>query len=231
VRAEASANSVIHRLPPNFETPEQLIERGKPRLQRSFQDTTAASFGAVPFTGPAVTPEWLKFINLYAKLQRRVDHEIGRILGALDAHPQVASNTVVLFTSDHGEYGASLTSSVDIAPLLLTIATGTNDWRGEAHYSHLAGRLDVAEILRNPSASGRPYVLHATDEIVTEYAIEPYAADAPLHVAALRTPQAKYAVYSDWVPGGVRQVTRMSCAGLVRPVCAQPRNGVSATTC
>ena len=33
------------RLPPNFETPELLIERGKPRLQRSLQETAAASFG------------------------------------------------------------------------------------------------------------------------------------------------------------------------------------------
>jgi hypothetical protein len=33
---------------------------------------------------------------------------------------------------------------------------------------------------------------------VTEFAIEPYAANAPLHVVALRTPQAKYATYSNW---------------------------------
>ncbi len=244
VPPEASAESVVHRLPPNFETPQQLAERGKPRLQRSFQETTAASFGAVPFSGPGVTREWLKFINLYAKLQRRVDHDIGRILGALDARPEIASNTVILFTSDHGEYGGShglrgkgagayeeairvpllvkdprgrfatspdvvrnqLTSSVDIAPLLLTIATGTNDWRREAQYSHLADRLDLARILRDPAAPGRSHVLHTTDEVVTEYAIEPYAADAPLHVVALRTPRAKYAVYSDWAPGGTSLV-------------------------
>ena len=41
----------VQRLPPNFETPELLIERNKPRLQRSLQDTAAASFGPVPFTG------------------------------------------------------------------------------------------------------------------------------------------------------------------------------------
>ena len=41
-------------------------------------------------------------------------------------------------------------------------------------------------------------MLHATDETVTEFAIEPYAADAPLHVVAMRTPQAKYATYSNW---------------------------------
>ncbi len=41
-------------------------------------------------------------------------------------------------------------------------------------------------------------MLHATDETVTEFAIESYAADAPLHVVALRTQDAKYATYSDW---------------------------------
>ena len=80
---------------------------------------------------------------------------------------------MVVFTSDHGEYGAShglrgkgagvyeeairvplivkdprgmltgapevprkqLSSSVDVAPLLLTIATGSNAWRENPHYS------------------------------------------------------------------------------------------------
>ena len=59
--------------------------------------------------------------------------------------------------------------------------------------------LDLAAILADPAAPrARPYVLHATDEIVTEFAVEPYAADAPLHVMAIRTPRAKYATYSHW---------------------------------
>jgi len=238
VGAEIDAPSVVRRLPPNFETPELMIERNKPLLQRSLQDTAAASFGPVPFTGPEVTSAWLGFLDLYVKLQQEVDGHIGRVLSTLQSRPEVAANTVIVFTSDHGEYGAShglrgkgaaayeestrvplivkdprgvlttapqlprrqLSSSVDVAPLLLTIATGSNDWRRESHYAHLAGRLDLAGILADPTAPGRPYVLHATDETVTEYAIEPYAADAPLHVVALRTPQAKYATYSNW-PG------------------------------
>ena len=98
----------------------------------------------------------------------------------------MAANTVVVFTSDHGEYGAShglrgkgagvyeeairvplivkdlrgqlnaapaiartgLTSSVDVAPLLLTIATGSNAWRKDSRYAHLAGRHDIARDAR-----------------------------------------------------------------------------------
>jgi len=246
VPAEAQAPSLIGRLPPNFETPELLIERNKPLLQRTFQDTAAASFGPVPFTGPEASSKWLEFLDLYTKIQRDVDHHIGRVLRTLQSRPEVAANTVIVFTSDHGEYGSShglrgkgasayeegirvpllvkdprgvltssperlreqLTSSVDLAPLLLTIASGSDDWRGEPHYSHLAGRADLAAILADPAAPGRPYVLHATDEIVTEYAIEPYAADAPLHVVALRTPAAKLATYSNWPAQGIEPLLR-----------------------
>jgi arylsulfatase A-like enzyme len=240
VPGERYATPAIETLPPNFETPELLIARGKPRLQRSLQETAAASFGAVPFSGPDVGAAWLPFLNLYVKLQEAVDRQVGRVLDALESRPRVAANTVILFTSDHGEYGAShglrgkgagvyeegirvpllvkdprgvltrapeqlrsqLTSSVDVAPLLLTIATGSNEWRGKHRYAHLADRLDLSRILADPGAPGRSYVLHATDEIVTEYAIEPYAADAPLHLAAIRTPTAKYATYSHWPAEG-----------------------------
>jgi arylsulfatase A-like enzyme len=246
VPAEAQAPGMIGRLPPNFETPELLIERNKPLLQRTFQDTAAASFGPVPFTGPEASGKWREFLDLYMQIQRNVDHHIGRVLHTLQSRPEVAENTVIVFTSDHGEYGSShglrgkgasayeegirvpllvkdprgvltsspervreqLTSSVDLAPLLLTIASGSDAWRNESHYSHIAGRADLAGILADPAAPGRPYVLHATDEIVTEYAIEPYAADAPLHVVALRTPAAKLATYSNWPATGIEPLTR-----------------------
>jgi arylsulfatase A-like enzyme len=239
--AEASARSVVQTLPPNFETPELMAERRKPRLQRSLQETAAVSFGPVPFDGPEVLSRWSDFLNLYAKLQRAVDGHVGSVLAALHSRPEIAENTVILFTSDHGEYGGShglrgkgagayeeaihvpllvkdnrgeltqapetartqLTSSVDLAPLLLTIASGSNAWRDQPRYEHLAERADLAAMLADPNAPGRPYVLHATDETVTEFAVEPYAADAPRHVIAMRTPGAKYATYSDWQPASI----------------------------
>jgi arylsulfatase A-like enzyme len=240
VPPERIAGKSVRRLPPNFETPEQMIARRKPRLQRSLQETAATSFGPVPFHGPGAQREWLGFQNLYIKLQNEVDTQIGAVLAALASQPEVAANTVVLFTSDHGEYGAShglrgkgasayeeairvplivkdprgkltaepgqvrtqLSSSVDVAPLLLTIASGSSAWREDPHYAQIARRPDLAAILADPGAPGREYVLHATDEIVTEFAVERYAADAPLHVVALRTQRAKYATYSHWPAAG-----------------------------
>ncbi len=237
--AEAQPPSMVGELPPNFETPEEMIARGKPQLQRSLQETAQASFGKVPYEGPDIEQTWLPFLDLYMKLLGEVDTHIGSILNTLASRPDVAGNTVIVFTSDHGEYGAShgmrgkgggayeeairvplivrdlrdqitaapaqsrtgLTSSVDVAPMLLDVATGSGDWRKDSHYSHVASRHNVASMLSDPLAPGRDYVLHATDETVTEFAIEPYAAEAPLHVVALRTPEAKYATYSDFAPG------------------------------
>jgi arylsulfatase A-like enzyme len=242
VAAESYAPAIATELPPNFQTPEQLAEQRKPRLQRSLQETAAASFGAVPFTGPEAAEAWLGMLDLYVKLQLQVDEHVGQVLDALESRPRIAENTVVVFTSDHGEYLGShglrgkgagayeeaikvplivkdprglltsepeatrtqLTSSVDVAPLLLSIGSGGDAWRRERRYSHLAHRLDLAAILANPAAPGRPYVVHATDEIVTEFAVEPYSASAPLHVVALRTEEAKYGLYANWADEQIR---------------------------
>jgi arylsulfatase A-like enzyme len=241
---ELTAAGPVLKLPPNFETPAQLKAGHKPTLQRSLQETAAQGFGPVPFTGPNVERSWLPFLDLYVRLQQAVDAQIGLVLNTLAAKPQVAANTIIIFTSDHGEYGAShgmrgkgasvyeeairvplivndprglltaapnqvrqqLTSSVDIAPMLLTIACGSNDWRSESRYQNLATRPDLTAILANPSAPGRAFALHATDEVVTEFAPQPYAANAPLHVVGLITPQAKYATYSHWKAGTMNEV-------------------------
>ncbi len=224
-------------IPPNFESPEELLARGKPLLHRSLQETAARSFGPVPFSGPQVTAAWTGLMNTYLLLQSYVDQQVGRILATLAAHPRVRENTVILFTSDHGEYGGShgmrgkgasayeeairvphyvhdprgiataatsapryqLTSSVDFIALLLTLAGGSTAWRRDSSLSHLAARHDIAAICAQPDAPGRPWVLHATDEDVTEFATDPYAAEAPRHVIALRTPQGKLGLYSNWL--------------------------------
>jgi len=233
---ERSAPGRVRALPANFETAVDLVTRRKPRLQISLQQTAAGGFGPVSYTGPNALRSWLPFMDLYLKLLGEVDRHVGTVIAALASRPAAAANTVVLFTSDHGEYGSShglrgkgggaydeairvpfvvndargklngapsverrgLTSSVDVAPLLLTIATGSNAWRRDSRYVHIAGRHDIGAMLTDPTAPGRPFVLHATDEIVSEFAIEPYASNAPLHVTAIRTLTAKYAVYSNW---------------------------------
>jgi arylsulfatase A-like enzyme len=226
----------VNQLPGNFETPDQLLARGKPLLHRSLQETAARSFGAVPFSGEELVSTWSGLMNTYLLLQTYVDRQIGRVLAKLAARPEVSANTVILFTSDHGEYGGShgmrgkgasayeeaihvplyvsdrrgvatastgvprnqLSSSVDIVPLLLSIATGSSAWRSERTLAHLAGRADLAAICADAEAPGRPWVLHATDEDVTEFAGDLHDAEAPRHVVALRTAAGKLGLYSNW---------------------------------
>jgi arylsulfatase A-like enzyme len=238
---ESEPPAWVSQIPPNFETPEQLHARGKPLLHRSLQETAARSFGVVPFSGEELIGTWSGLMNTYLLLQSYADRQIGRVLTKLASDPEVRENTVILFTSDHGEYGGShgmrgkgasayeeairvplyvhdprgsvtadiasarsqLTSSVDIVGLLLSIATGSDSWRGDSSLAHLAGRQDLAAICADAAAPGRPWVLHATDEDVTEFAADLHDAEAPRHVVALRTPQGKLGVYSNWSPESI----------------------------
>ncbi|HUN79248.1 MAG TPA: sulfatase-like hydrolase/transferase [Solirubrobacteraceae bacterium] len=237
--AESSPPFLADELPANFETPEMLEAQRKPRLQRSLQDTAARSFGEVPFSGPEALPMWSGLMDTYLMLQGYVDQQIRAVLRTLLTQPEGRANTVVVFTSDHGEYGGShgmrgkgasayeeairvplsvrdlrpagraitaatgvprtqLTSSVDVVGLLLTLGTGSNAWRSEKRYEHLASRHDLAAICRHPGAPGRDWILHATDEDITEFATEPYASEAPRHVVAVRSRAGKLVVYSNW---------------------------------
>jgi arylsulfatase A-like enzyme len=233
---ERSAPRVFSTLPANFETPGQLVDQAKPAVQLSLQQTADHAFGYVAYEGPKAMDQWTSFMDLYLELQRYVDFQIGRVLGTLASRPEVLANTVIVFTSDHGEYGGShglrgkgagaydealrvplmvadmrgritretgqarqqLTSSADVAGLLLTIGYGSDGWRGDPKYAHLAGRHNLAAICADPAAPGRPWIVHATDEQVSEFASAPYSRSAPLHVIAMRTPHAKYATYSNW---------------------------------
>ena len=247
-------------MPVNFETPGDLHRRGKPRLQIEYANFMSSLLtGALPYSGPDMSAGWARYLDMYLWLQQQVDIQIGRVLDILASRPEIDRNTVVIFTSDHGEYGGShglcgkgataydeairvplyirdpyghltpkagdtrsqLTSSVDLAPLLLSIGNGGNSWRSDSRYSYLAGRADLAAIAANGSASGRPWVAHVTDDIWVEememllkspstraaYGIKETPSliltSAPSHIVAVRTHDAKLVTYSYWKPGGM----------------------------
>ncbi|MCV7256489.1 sulfatase-like hydrolase/transferase [Mycobacterium hackensackense] len=224
-------------LPPNWETPDLMHERGKPRAQLNQIQAMQTSAGSMPYAGADVTEQWTQYLSLYLWLQQQVDVQIGKVLDALATRPDVDADTVVLFTADHGEYGGShgmrakgsgiyeegiriplyvrdpskrltpdpggsrtqLTSSVDVAPLLLTIATGGGQWRADNRYQHLAGRADMAEICRDGAAPGRHWIAHTTDEVGGNH-----GGDAAAHVVGVRTADAKAGLYSHWKTGSTQ---------------------------
>lgn len=227
--------NVYTNLPANYETPQELNDRKKPKLQAASQAIAAQSFGTMRYSGVGYRQEWIEYLDLYLHLQTMVDEQIGRVLAALNAS-KYKNNTIVIFTADHGEYCGShgmrgkgaavyeegihvpfclkdptgawvgdiaternqLVSSVDLAPLLLTLGYGDNSWRSNAKWQHLANRLDMAQILKSSAAKGRDFVLHTTDEPGYEEAPAHFADDSPSHVIAYRTTQGKVATYSYW---------------------------------
>jgi arylsulfatase A-like enzyme len=238
VDGENDPPSVFQELPPNYETAADLARQHKPHLQLVADMALPQVFGEIPHRGPNFERGWLELQDLYFQLHKYVDREIGRVLDALEAQPEVAERTIIVFTSDHGEYAGShglrgkgagiyeegtrvplwvtdptgrfahapeaprtqLTSSVDITPMLLTLASGGGAWREKPELAHLANRLDLTMLLRDASAPGRAYALHATDEDGFEFGprLFPFLQDAPFHVLGLVTEDAKLGVYTDW---------------------------------
>ncbi|MGD2047977.1 MAG: sulfatase-like hydrolase/transferase [Chloroflexota bacterium] len=248
---------IFHELPANFESwPEALELQGKPGWQQAFVLTIDLLIGAMP-TNPGFPgyPElWHELLDLYVQVTHYVDIQIGKVLTALEDNG-VADNTIVIFTSDHGDYAGAhgmhnkgytvyeesihvplyvkdptgtfvppdqagttrsqLASHVDLVPLLMTLASGSNEWRTKQKYAHLAGRADIAAILSDPDAPGRDYIIHSTDEDVPSEAHQTDASldailrinhslgDPPGHVIGYRTEHAKLGVYSYFAPGTI----------------------------
>jgi arylsulfatase A-like enzyme len=236
IPAESDPPSVFKNRLPNFETPAQLAS--KPQVQEAFREGTNLGAGYLP---PVFGDPWLKLLDSYLLFQQFVDAQIGFVLDLLNNSPY-AQDTIVVFTSDHGEYGGShglrgksggvyeeairvplyvkdptgqwintpgttrsqLASSVDIVPLLLTLAEGSNQWRSQPNLQHLSTRLDIAQILRDPKASGRPYILNTTDELILNLAGQVLSPGrVPSHIIGYRTPRAKLGAYNFWRAGTI----------------------------
>jgi arylsulfatase A-like enzyme len=241
VEGQSKPPSVYTRLPANFETTVGRRERNKPEMQRRAQQIENESFGLMP--SDRQNPRlWTKMLDTYLLMQSQVDVQISLVLEALRKSP-FADDTIVVFVSDHGEYGGAhgmrgkgfafydegsrvplivkdptggwtkqvredrrqLVESVDLAALMLTLGTGGNDWRGNSAYAQIAGRADIGAILQSPTAKGRPYIAHATDEpgtsstLPTAQQIRP----APNHITAVRTQHGKFARYAYWKDGTI----------------------------
>jgi len=102
------------------------------------------------------------------------------------------------FTGDIDDIRMGLTSSVDLTPLLLTLADrGSTNWLTPTLRKIYQKRHDMFSMLKSNSAPGRPFILHATDEVCPDY-YNPTM--APTHVRGYRTEEYKLGVYADWDP-------------------------------
>jgi uncharacterized sulfatase len=116
---EADPAQAGYQMPANWETSEQLA-RG-PKLHSVAKEVfdyitggvwDEATFGAQPTPAApgkhkAVAPfsYWTRSLDMYTGVMTEVDTQIGQLIENIPA--ELASNTVIVFTSDHGEYASS----------------------------------------------------------------------------------------------------------------------------
>jgi arylsulfatase A-like enzyme len=256
-------------VPPNWETAAQLAAN-KPSTQtfsRLFQelvwggaadDATEHDFSLAPYppasyqripdnpyaVGIAPFSYWQRSLNSYAQIMTVVDGAIGQVMQAFVQLPaSVRNNTVIVFTSDHGEYAGAhgflsgkvgalydeayhvplivvdplgrftsdidtprqgLTSSVDVLPLLVSLAVGGSRAWLTGYLGRIYGsRHDLLPMLRSSQAPGRQYVLLATDESVPGYF---NFNGSPTHLVGIRSQGMKFCIYADWI----RPTTRIA---------------------
>jgi uncharacterized sulfatase len=178
---------------------------------------------------------WKRGLDSYTQILSIVDSKIGAVVDALP--PAVARKTIIVLTSDHGDYAGAhglisgktgtcyeeafnvplivvdptgqyngdldtvrngLTSSVDILPMLATIANGgRRNWMKGDYAQLYEGRHDLLRMLKSASAPGRPYVVFASDETVPDSLN--YNGSAT-HIIGVRTAEGKLGTYSNWAP-------------------------------
>jgi arylsulfatase len=165
-------------LPDSHSLTQSMQEPGRPGAHGEFLKAWGYTLGTIP-------PEqerWQRFSNFYLNSIRSVDQQLQLLLDELDAL-SLTRNTIVVFTSDHGEMGGAhglrgkgpfayqegihlplhivhpdvdggqdctaLTSHIDLAPGLLTLAGATPGNQGDLAGRELPGR-DLTAALGSP---------------------------------------------------------------------------------
>ncbi|MBD3353812.1 MAG: sulfatase-like hydrolase/transferase [Candidatus Lokiarchaeota archaeon] len=89
--------AVLPDLPKNHEPQTDEPEGVRSLFKRKFRGYARESWNEL---------KWRQHRYIYAKLTEKVDEKIGQVLDALQTGPN-SENTVVIFTSDHGDHDAS----------------------------------------------------------------------------------------------------------------------------
>jgi len=140
----------------------------------------------------------------YAGAHGLLSGKIGTAYDEAIRIPLIVTDPSRRFTKGIDKPRRQLASSVDLAPMLVTLANRGSDAWIRGRWERIYGeRLDLAKLLRNPKARGRGHVLFSTDEVMP--ALCNYA-HAPTHILGVRTHEAKLVTYTHWVPGTTRPI-------------------------
>ncbi len=190
-------------LPDNFQIPEN-----EPDIIREYQTWQKATYPVRNWPDE----RWRQYRWALNRLTERVDTEIAKILDVVD------ENTVIIFTSDHGDgngahkwnqktlfyeetarvpfiisgKGITKPGSVDEEHL---IATGTDIFPTVCDYANAEQPADLRGLSLRPLAEGKP--VEWRDQLVSENDLSPaYGKSAGVVGRMLRTKDYKYVAYS-----------------------------------
>jgi len=205
--------------PPNY--PDDLST--KPACQREYREKWQKIAGAFD---PNNADAWRRYLDYYIECQEMVDRQAGKVLDALEKSGQ-KENTLVVFTSDHGEQAGShqlrtkgcfAYEEVMTVPLIFswpghlpanvsTEALASNvdlmptlvALAGISNPNYMAGR-DLSPVLADPGkASVRDEVIYHSDWEVVSLSKQGALSSikAPYHLRCLREREWKYVYYFD----------------------------------
>ena len=195
-------------LPPNFAIPP---------FEPEAVDFCARDMPRVAHRGRLSPERWRQYRHAYFRLVEKVDRQIGIVLEAL-AESGAADDTLVLFTSDHGEHAGAhqlgqktfLYDEAVRVPLIVRPPGGLPEGQVRSHLAAMC--LDIFPTLCDfcgvplpKGCSGRslaPLLENESvpdwrDQIVTQTTLEQCAAPRRGRGRALRTERYKYILY-DW---------------------------------
>lgn len=203
-------DEVFEELPPNFG--DDLAS--KPAVQRTWLDVQQHFLYG--YLDPDDKGSWLRHLDYYWKLHQAADESLGVVLDALDASGE-ADNTIVIFTSDHGDMcgshglrskGPFVYDEIMRVPLYIRgpgVSPGVTDALCTQvdvarTITGIAGAVDddvrtfagtdLRNVLADPSAAGRNHILMAQDQAWYEQCIHTRYA-----IRAITDGHMKYARY------------------------------------
>jgi uncharacterized sulfatase len=134
----------------------------------------------------------------YAGAHGLIQGKLGTVYEEAWRIPLIVVDPQGRYTREVDDIRMGLASSVDLTPMLVTIANGgSTSWLTPTLRKIYGNRHDMFSMLKCKDAPGRSFVLHATDEVCPDY-FNPSL--VPTHVLGYRTDEYKLGVYANWDP-------------------------------
>jgi arylsulfatase A-like enzyme len=133
----------------------------------------------------------------YAGAHGFTSDKMGSCYREITSVPLIVVDPTGQFTGDVDTVRDQLTSSVDLVPMLVSLAhNGSTDWIAGNLAKVYGRRHDMIPMLKSAGAAGRRYVLFTSEELAPRFNFN----NSPAHIVAMVTEKAKLGLYSHWLP-------------------------------